>query len=240
MSSFFKHEYWNLTRNPAMGLIFVIPMWSCYEVLAFRLNHGWNGTQRTGIDLLIIECFKYLGVNAGILFIFIVISFCVYLVLNVKSIQNVKKNPYILLGMFIESVIYAVLFGMLLGFLMNIFLIMNITTMEQSRVAVLVKNLGSGVYEEFAFRLVYISGFLVAMKKVMLKYKNLIYCCAILSSSIIFALFHHLALFNEPFQWELFLFRLIAGVAFSALFLLRGYGVTAYTHTFYNLFLMFR
>jgi membrane protease YdiL (CAAX protease family) len=41
--------------------------------------------------------------------------------------------------------------------------------------------------------------------------------------------------FGEPFSWFSFLFRFVAGVAFSTLFLLRGFGITAGTHAMYDL-----
>jgi membrane protease YdiL (CAAX protease family) len=41
---------------------------------------------------------------------------------------------------------------------------------------------------------------------------------------------------GEVFAWSTFSFRLLAGLTFSALFLLRGFGVTVGTHAAYDLF----
>ena len=42
----------------------------------------------------------------------------------------------------------------------------------------------------------------------------------------------------RPFEVRSFLFRLIAGLFFSALYLLRGFGITAWTHALYDVFLL--
>ena len=41
---------------------------------------------------------------------------------------------------------------------------------------------------------------------------------------------------GEVFAWSSFVVSLLAGLAFSALFLFRGFGVTAGTHAAYDLF----
>jgi len=41
--------------------------------------------------------------------------------------------------------------------------------------------------------------------------------------------------FGEVFEVKSFLVRFGAGIFLSALYTLRGYGITAYTHTFYDL-----
>lgn len=240
MVKIFKNEYWDLSRIPAVGLLFVVPLWMLYEIFAFRANHGWSGNQRTGIDFFLKKCFESLGLGAGFLFALIILGFLAYMLLKLNKIRIIKKNPYILVLMFLESVAYAIVFGLVLGGLMTIFFSINNVEIDQAKVASFVKNLGSGVYEELFFRLFFISGFIYLMKYLVNNYQRLLYFFAVTLSSIFFALFHHLDIFNEPFQWQLFVFRMIAGAAFSVLFVFRGYGITAYTHTFYNLFLMFR
>jgi len=63
---------------------------------------------------------------------------------------------------------------------------------------------------------------------------------AVLISSVVFAGFHYLDIFGEEFLRSTFVFRCVSGLVLAALFLIRGVGVTVYTHSFYNLFLMFR
>jgi len=41
------------------------------------------------------------------------------------------------------------------------------------------------------------------------------------------------------FTVQSFTFRMIAGLFFSALYLLRGFGIVAWTHALYDVFLLF-
>jgi hypothetical protein len=52
--------------------------------------------------------------------------------------------------------------------------------------------------------------------------------------ALLFSAFHYIGPLGEPFKLESFVFRAIAGLAFSALYLLRGFGITAWTHALYD------
>src|SRR2546430_5591291 len=54
----------------------------------------------------------------------------------------------------------------------------------------------------------------------------------------IFSAFHYLGPFGDRFQIYSFVFRMIAGLFFSALYLLRGFGITAWTHALYDVSLL--
>jgi hypothetical protein len=40
--------------------------------------------------------------------------------------------------------------------------------------------------------------------------------------------------YGDPFTAQAFTFRLVAGLFFSALFVLRGFGIAAWTHALYD------
>jgi hypothetical protein len=40
---------------------------------------------------------------------------------------------------------------------------------------------------------------------------------------------------SEAFYWRIFVFRMVAGVYFAAVFLFRGFGLTAGSHMAYDL-----
>ena len=95
--------------------------------------------------------------------------------------------------------------------------------------------LGAGVYEEFIFRVVLVSGCLFFLRD-LLKLNSLVsVILSVLFASFIFSVFHYLGDFGEVFEVKSFLVRFGAGIFLSALYALRGYGITAYTHTFYDL-----
>jgi len=141
--------------------------------------------------------------------------------------------------MFLESLIYGSLLGLAVGSLTGVLLTPQDISFNQSKINSLVLNLGAGIYEEFVFRFLLITGIFWILKTAV-KNKFVIYSCAFLVSSILFSFFHYLEPFNEPFQVNSFLFRFVAGSVFSIIFIFRGYGIVAYTHFLYNILLMFR
>jgi hypothetical protein len=52
--------------------------------------------------------------------------------------------------------------------------------------------------------------------------------------AILFSAFHYIGPLGEPMQLESFVFRTLAGLAFSGLYLTRGFGITAWTHALYD------
>ena len=56
--------------------------------------------------------------------------------------------------------------------------------------------------------------------------------------AVVFSAFHYIGPYGDPFQVQSFAFRTISGVAFSALYLVRGFGITAWTHALYDAFLL--
>lgn len=141
--------------------------------------------------------------------------------------------------MFLESLIYGALLGLVAGSITDLLLAPQDIHFNQSRINSLVLNIGAGIYEEFVFRFLLITGILWILKRAVAN-KFIIYAGSLLLSSLLFAFFHYLEPFSEPFQVNSFLFRFIAGSVFSIIFIFRGYGIAAYSHSFYNIFLMFR
>jgi hypothetical protein len=58
--------------------------------------------------------------------------------------------------------------------------------------------------------------------------------------ALIFSAFHYIGPYGDRWDVYSFVFRSIAGLFFSGLYLLRGFGITAWTHALYDVFLLFR
>ncbi len=142
--------------------------------------------------------------------------------------------------MVLESVFYAACLGVAVNWMTVPFLNATLRHTNEYNVTEFVIGLGSGVYEELVFRLLFISIIGLSLRRFVRNSRLLVYAIAVLVSSLTFALFHYLTVFTDSFRASLFAFRFGAGVVFSALFLLRGYGIAAYTHSLYNVFLLFR
>jgi membrane protease YdiL (CAAX protease family) len=108
-----------------------------------------------------------------------------------------------------------------------------------SRSAQVLVSLGAGIYEEFVFR-VLLLGALVFCFHRLLRLQHLIaYSLAAGFGAILFAAFHYVGPFGDPLQLPSFVFRVVAGLVLTGLYYARGYGITAYTHSLYDLWITF-
>lgn len=105
----------------------------------------------------------------------------------------------------------------------------------------IITGIGAGIYEELVFRLILICILMLLFQDILrLPYKNSI-VLAVLISAALFSAHHHIDFLSgrpneaDPFNMTKFVFRTIAGVYFAVLFAIRGFGITAGTHAFYNI-----
>jgi hypothetical protein len=105
----------------------------------------------------------------------------------------------------------------------------------------IVTGVGAGIYEELVFRLILICALMVLFQDLIgLSHQNAI-ALAVLISAALFSAHHHVIWIDGrlarsvPFNWTEFGFRTIAGVYFALLFAIRGFGITAGTHAFYDI-----
>jgi membrane protease YdiL (CAAX protease family) len=100
--------------------------------------------------------------------------------------------------------------------------------------------LGAGVYEELLFRLILLSAVVWAAKRWGMA-AGTAAVVSVLATSLVFAAAHYVGPYGEPVQWAArafwfgFVFRCLAGIFFSILFVCRGFGVTAGAHAGYDI-----
>jgi len=105
----------------------------------------------------------------------------------------------------------------------------------------IITGIGAGIYEELVFRLILICILMLLFQDILrLPYKNAI-VLSVLVSAALFSAHHHVDFLSgrpnraDPFNMTEFVFRTLAGIYFAALFAVRGFGITAGTHAFYNI-----
>jgi membrane protease YdiL (CAAX protease family) len=103
-------------------------------------------------------------------------------------------------------------------------------------------DIGAGYFEELIFRVIIYGGLYTAVlytakkikpEKELRVFKVFTMIIIGVISSFLFSLAHHLA--GEPFSVYAFWYRAISGMIFVVLFELRGFGIAAYTHAFYDI-----
>ncbi len=99
-------------------------------------------------------------------------------------------------------------------------------------------SVGAGIFEEFLFRFLIITGLLLLIKPFLSGNNRSALFLAAAVSALLFSLFHYTGTYGEAFTWNSFFYRFMAGMLLSSLFLLRGLGITVYTHIFYDITLV--
>ena len=105
----------------------------------------------------------------------------------------------------------------------------------------IVTGIGAGIYEEFVFRLILICLLMLLLQDFLnISWQGSIFL-SISIAALLFSAHHHIFFVDgrfqtgEPFSISKFIFRTLAGVYFAVLFAIRGFGITAGTHAFYNI-----
>ncbi len=224
-------------RNLLTSLILVFPLFVVYQVgVLFTLP------MLNGADFVTTLLFASLGLTLSGYLIFLgalIASFGLALALLKRSQQF---NGRVFLPVVLESTIYALTMGSLIVLVMTKVLGVSpslaVGLPEQGLLTRLVMSLGAGVYEEAVFRLGLLSGCIVLFDKALGMSRWAAVLGAFLLSSVVFSLVHYLPPTGDPWSFGSFTFRTLAGVAFAALFKLRGFAVAVYTHAFYDVFVL--
>ncbi len=94
---------------------------------------------------------------------------------------------------------------------------------------------GAGIYEELLFRLMMLPAIAAVFKSTGFTWRAS-WCWAIVATSLLFSAAHYHAFANSgyAFDWYSFSFRFMAGLFFSGLFVLRGFGIAVGAHAMYD------
>jgi membrane protease YdiL (CAAX protease family) len=236
-------SYWSATRAPRYSLTFALPLVLAYETLA-HLMAGDTGI-RNGADVLLKSLFVLFGGRFGLtLFTVALFGTGLYLVIRDWK-ENGSPRPRWLGAMFVESVVYAVLFGgvtsVLTGLLLHgprtLFLAQGTGLNLPTQIMV---SLGAGIYEELLFRVLLVSA-LARLATVGFGWAPLASGgFATVLGALIFSAFHYIGPLGDTLQLGSFVFRAVAGLLLSGLYLLRGFGIAAWTHALYDVLVSFR
>ena len=225
-------DYFRKSSSPLYSFIITLPIFLIYELGIFWMRNIEFNYIQNGADVLIEQIILKLGFDviyvSSIIFLFILLIIIYYQKRHFNSLSI--SRPY--LGvMFLESMVYASILFFLMG---NLYL-MDVSTNDIYCNMIL--SLGAGIYEELIFRvlLIYISyqsiNFLFRLGKFSANFY------AVILSAILFSLFHFIG--AESFNQEAFAVRFIAGIFLASLYVQRGFGITAITHSFYDIFVIF-
>ena len=225
------------SRTSFYSFLFTLPLFFLYEVNILFLSWDDILVVRNGADFLmrnILESFDIYGLyGLGLVFF---LGLLVTYIFFIKEDQQQEVNVNFLFIMLAESILWSVvLYLLLFKFMVLLMNPVGKTILQQVTLAI-----GAGIYEEFLFRVLLIAGLSGILGFVFLwgkTFKNII---AIVLSGGIFSAFHFMGEYGDFFSMELFLIRFFAGLILGVLYMYRGFGITAYTHSIYDLIVLIR
>ena len=238
-------SYWQLSRAPRYSVTFAIPLFLLYEGLAAALSGPKGEGVRNGADVILKGGFaRVLGERGPLVFTALLVLACVFAV--VRDIRRSKQGVRgrIFAGMMGESVALASAFGLVIG-LATTRLLHAVSVLaigpgktELDAPTRLMVSLGAGLYEELLFRVLLVSGLVMAGKVVLGLSRGMASAIAVVVGALVFSAFHYIGPYGDPFRLDSFTFRALSGLAFSALYVTRGFGVTAWTHALYDVIVL--
>ena len=225
------------SRTSFYSFLFTLPLFFLYEVNIVFLSWDDILVVRNGADFLmrnILESFDIYGLyGLGLVFL---LGLLVTYIFFIKDDQQQQVKVNFLFIMLAESMLWSVvLYFSLFKFMVLLMNPTGKTILQQVTLAI-----GAGIYEEFLFRVLLIAGLSGILGFVFMwdkTFKNII---AVVLSGGIFSAFHFMGEYGDFFSMELFLIRFFAGLFLGVLYIYRGFGITAYTHSIYDLIVLIR
>jgi hypothetical protein len=244
-----RNSYFAISRSHRYSILFALPLLLAYEALAALLAQPGKGELRNGADAILRGAFTAVaGVHGTAIFMAAIILLGIGLVVRDMRLSKDKLRAFVFLEMLGESAALAGAFGFIIGMttakLLGSLDALSISPLalspltETSWTTRLMLSLGAGLYEELFFRVLLVTGLAAGARIVFGLGRRGSGILAAIVGAFIFSAFHYIGPYGDVLQLQSFVFRMLSGIAFSALYLVRGFGIAAWTHALYDAFLL--
>jgi hypothetical protein len=233
--------YWQLSRMPLTSLVFTLPLVLAYEGGVLVMGRG---SPRNGADVWLRHLLDAVGF--GQYFLLPLLTLAGLLTWQFLAHDRWRVSLRVMPGMAAECVLWAVvLVGVarlqqsLWPFQTGLFPWEWLQVpggggvVWHSALARIIGYCGAGLYEEVLFRLLILPIAVWAFERLGCSTLAAGFW-AVLLSSLLFSAAHYIGPLGDAFGLYSFTFRAVAGSFFALLFLLRGFGIAAGTHFFYD------
>jgi hypothetical protein len=245
-------SYWQASRQHRYSLLLALPLLVAYEALAAVLALQPGGGIRNGADVMLRTAVYSVGGGYGpILFAAIIVGVGIFLVGRDMRQRGVKLESSVFARMMLEAALLALAFGVVVGTVTANILGVFAQAAPRAAAAMalaqvetldlptrLMVSLGAGLYEELLFRVILVGAIAWGGKRLLGMRPLPAGVLATVLGAFLFSAFHYVGDYGDRLELQSFTFRFVGGLAFSALYLLRGFGITAWTHALYDVFLL--
>ena len=243
--------YWASARAHRYSLLFALPLLLLYEVLAAALAGDPDARGvRNGADVLLKTGFiAVAGPYGPAIFMAIVVAAALVLAWRDRQRCPGPMHVWVFGAMLAESLVLALVLGVVVGTLTVHLLglaglsaalpLAQGTGVQQMGIGTrLMLSLGAGLYEELFFRVLLVAALAKGGQLALGWSRRSAGLMAVIVGALLFSAFHYVGPYGDPLEVASFTYRAIAGLVFSALYLTRGFGITAWTHALYDVWVM--
>jgi len=231
----FLARYADESARPLTSLVFVLPLLAAYEVGVLLLGPS---AMRNAADVWLRQLLEWVGFGQYLLLPILTVA--LLLAWHHMRHDRWSVKPRVLGLMLAETVLLAILLSVIGG--LQARYLLEAGGSQSSLAAVTgplklaVAYCGAGVYEELLFRLMLLPAVAGVARWCGAPWQTAWIIGAVLNS-LLFSLAHYdlITSGGEPFAVASFVFRLLAGLFFSVLFLYRGFGIAAGSHALYDI-----
>lgn len=203
---------------------------------------------RNAADVVLKTPFIFLsGTRGSLAFFATIVALFIFFVARDLTKSRDRLRPRLFVLMLGESALLALLLGVVVGTITSRLLgglgalaaQGGATSLAQMGVGTkLMLALGAGLYEEILFRVLLVGGIAAGLRWVAGGSRLITGIVAAVVGALIFSTFHYVGEYGDPFELASFTYRAIAGLVFSGMYLVRGFGITAWTHALYDVYVM--
>lgn len=232
------NRYHHQSKGLLYSYLICIPLLLAYEALILISQPGSRYMVRISVDSWFKSVFTYFGLDAistTLLVAAVIGGFILYR--KRADLGHLRKQYF--LFMIAESLVYAIVVSLAIGsFLSSLFAMQADGGIQQlTKLQQLALSLGAGLYEELFFRVILVS-LLIYLFNFLFSKRKYAVTGAVLLAALIFSGVHYVGLYGDNFNLISFLFRFLFGLALNLIYVIRGFGVAAWTHALYDVLIV--
>lgn len=233
------HGYLRVTRSATYGFLAALPLLMLYEVMILTANRVAGNSVRVGAEVWVKQVFQRLG-PSWVLAMGVAVAILGAGIIYAERHKRIPLKPRFFGLMMLESAAYAVIVAAIVSQVVGLVfrpMLAAGSDLSFGLFTNLALSIGAGLYEEFVFRLLLVGGLFFLFRKAGGREKPA-YVAAAVVGAVLFSWVHYVGPLGDAFTLPSFTFRFLFGLALNAIFLLRGFGVAAWTHALYDVFVV--
>ena len=229
--------YFATSRTARWGFLMALPLVGLYE---------WgivmdDAQVRISAEVWMRMPLQWFGIAEIYLIPALVILIGLFIFIRDRN-KPISLKPRHAALMIAESAIYAAAFAVVVGQATAYLLNLSVPTQEAEGLSLLteiVLSIGAGIYEELLFRVILVGVLFWGLRLLLPNAAKWIpYTGAAIVGALAFSLMHYVGSHGDPLELASFTYRAIGGLVLNVIYLTRGFGVAAWTHALYDVYVV--